>query len=266
MQSTTGPQPPPWVEPKQPSTGPVRAQIQKTLPVPGYRWRHGCGPTVVGMVLGYYDMRGYRDLFPGGAYDQTPEVDQCIASHGDTANPRHYEDYSLPMDSSGDIQPDKSEDPPGDEHTHDSIADFMETSWSSRNNRYGWSWSSDIGPAFRDYTNMRNPDYGPSFAQYRMSNGTLNWSVLTREIDAGCPMIFLVDTGGDNKTDHFVTVIGYRDQPSQQYGCLDTWTPVDAVRWCDFAAMANGQSWGIAYGWSFSLEPQETHARHWQLY
>ncbi|MHC4617912.1 MAG: hypothetical protein ACYTEQ_09185, partial [Planctomycetota bacterium] len=54
---TAGPVPPPEV---------VRADAIKALApvpisgevidtVPAYFWRHGCGPTSVGMVIGYYD-------------------------------------------------------------------------------------------------------------------------------------------------------------------------------------------------------------------
>ena len=31
--------------------------------VPAYSWYHGCGPTAVGSVLGYWDLHGYPNLF-----------------------------------------------------------------------------------------------------------------------------------------------------------------------------------------------------------
>jgi hypothetical protein len=258
-QSTTGPAPPLGVSPKGLATDDMPGGLTKTLPVPGYLWRHGCGPTALGMVIGYYDTQGYVDLFPGDAATQTSDVDQGIASQRNATNPGHYEDYSLPMDSgTPSILPDKSEPPDGDEHPSDSIADFMKTSWSSRGNRYGWSWSSDMGPAFISYVNSRNPSYYPEYQEYYMHYGTLNWGVLTQEIDNNRPMVFLVDTNADGLTDHFVAVIGYRSTPSNQYGCLDTWTPADVVRWCDFKEMASGQSWGISYAWSFSLTGDTT--------
>ena len=90
-----------------------------------------------------------------------------------------------------------------------------------------------------------------------ITNGlVLDLGVLTGEIDSGRPLVFLVDTNADGYADHFVTVVGYRDPPdwpTQQYGCLDTWPPAAVVRWCDFSAMAVGQSWGVWGGWTFGM-------------
>lgn len=254
QQSTTGPEPPPGVAPKlDEDAEPDESEV--TIPgVPGYSWRHGCGPTAVGMVVGYHDMSGFDDLFDGDATTQTGSVNQGIASQRDAGDPGHYEDYSLPKENGGSILPDKSELPAGDEHSHDCIADFMKTSWSSANNKYGWSWSSHISPAYTQYVQQRNPQYVPTCTRYSMSSGTLSWSVLTQEIDAGRPMVFLVDTNANGSTDHFVTIVGYRENPTQQYGCLDTWYPYDTIRWCDFEQMASGQSWGVHSGWAFDID------------
>ena len=35
--------------------------------VPAYKWRDGCGPTAVGMIVGYWDTPGYPDLVPSSA-------------------------------------------------------------------------------------------------------------------------------------------------------------------------------------------------------
>lgn len=253
-QSTTGPVPPPEVM-APPTAVPEQQQggATKTMSVPSYMWRHGCGPTAVGMVLGYYDMHACDYLYAGNAAMQTDQVNQGIASQGGTGSPRHYEDYSLPMDSgTPTIQADKSEQPVGSRHPNDSVADFMRTSWSAAGNRYGWSWSSDIGPAFTGYVNLRNPIYMPACRQYYMG-GSLTWAVLKQQIDNDRPMVFLVDSDGDGYTDHFVTIVGYNDTPVQQYGCLDTWyTP---VRWCTFRGMSNTYAWGVWGGWSFSIQP-----------
>jgi hypothetical protein len=127
----------------------------------------------------------------------------------------------------------------------------MDTSKSTRTNYYGWSWSSDMGPAFVDFVNQQNPTYLSSYQQYNFYNSTLTWPVLTSEIDAGRPMVFLVDSNGDGLTDHFVAIIGYRDSPPLQYASLDTW--YTDVRWENFAEMAPGVPWGIWGGWSFNL-------------
>ena len=258
QQSTTGPTPPPGVEPKVITRlDQMGGASEKTLSVPGYTWRHGCGPTSLGMVIGYYDVYYYPDLIPGDAATQTEDVNQAIASQRSAADPGHYEDYVLPIDSSATgLLPDKSELPLGDEHANDCIADFMKTSWSSRGIYYGWSWSNDIGPAFVSYMNHMNHDYIASYNEYFMGSN-LTWDILTGEIDNNRPMVFLVDSNADGMTDHFVTVVGYRDTPTKQYGCLDTWAPANVIRWCDFKAMANGQAFGIWGGDSFSIYSDE---------
>ncbi|MBN1515306.1 hypothetical protein JXA32_01930 [Candidatus Sumerlaeota bacterium] len=260
QQSTTGPVPPPSVLEKSAMrmAPPAEGRASKTLPVPGYEWRHGCGPTAVGMVIGYYDGLGFDDLIPGDASTQTADVNQCIASQGSGVRgvgvQKHYEDYALPMDSSEpSVLADSSETYPVGCHTDDSIADYMHTSWSSDGNFYGWSWSNMISTAFGSFVDQQNYDYWYSTDDLMISNGTLSWSVLTQEIDNNRPMVFLVDTDGDGYTDHFVTVVGYSDGPPQQYGCLDTWYPYGDVRWCNFSGIGSGVPWGIWGGWSFRM-------------
>ena len=261
-QSTSGPEPFPQVSEKgtMPMAPTAPGGSSKAIAgVPGYSWTHGCGPTAVGMVVGYYDGMGFPDLYPGDAFTQTAEVNQGMASIGSgvrgSGEQRHFENYSLPFDSAGpDPIPDSSETYPVDCHADDSIADFMQTSWSSEGNLYGWSWSSRIIPAFASYVALKNPVYVQTLRQYPMQTGALTWEVLTQEIDANRPMVFLVDTDGNGGTDHFVTIVAYSDGPPRQYGCLDTWYPYEEVRWCNFSAMANGVSWGVWGGWSFRLQ------------
>ena len=262
QQSTSGPVPPASVLDKEVmKMSPLEKEgTSKTIEgVPPYAWWRGCGPTALGMVLGFYDGRGFPDLFDGEAGTQTYSVNQGIASWGSGVRGEgaqlHYEDYSLPMDDGEPaVLPDSSETYPDGCHSDDSIADFMHTSWSADNNFYGWSWSSKVTPALTSYVTLRNPDYVPSVTQYWMGNGTLTWAIVKQEIDNDRPMIFLVDTEGDGSTDHFVTIVGYSDGPPRQYGCLDTWHPVGLVRWCDFSKIATGGPWGIFAGWSFALE------------
>lgn len=265
QQSTTGPTPPHSVLDKgeMKMIPPAQGGTSRIIDgVPAYFWRHGCGPTALGMVVGYYDGRGFPDLFDGDASSQTWEVFKGIASQGSgtrgEGEQQHYEDYSLPMDDGeAAVIPDSSETYPDGCHVSNSIADFMHTSWSADDNLYGWSWSSKIIPAFTSYVALRNPDYVPSATQYWRGNGTLTWDLVKQEIDNDRPMVFLVDTDANGGTDHFVTVVGYSEGPPNQYGCLDTWFPIAEVRWCDFATMANDVPWGIHSGWTFSMENPE---------
>ena len=109
-QSTTGPVPPVTVQERDvisvlgiPPIAPVVIGG-----VPDYTWRHGCGPTAVGNVVGYYDGQGYGDLIPGDASTQTAAVDQVIASQNTTTYPSKYEDYRLQIYSPPTMILDKS--------------------------------------------------------------------------------------------------------------------------------------------------------------
>ena len=256
QQNTTGPVPPEGIQPKTElmSSKSFAGGFDVTvLGVPGYTWRHGCGPTAVGMVIGFWDENGCDDLFEGNASSQTENVNQGIASQGHAGSPGHYEDYSLPIDHYPSRLPDKSELPSGDEHVSNSIADFMFTSWSSKNNLYGWSWSNHIAPAFSNYANYRNSSYVATTEFYPFGS-TLTWDIVTNEIDAQRPMVFLVDSNGDGLTDHFVTVVGYRlEGTTRYYGCLDTWAPADTIRWVRFRGLSSDYPWGVWGGYSFQL-------------
>ncbi|MHC4462824.1 MAG: choice-of-anchor D domain-containing protein [Planctomycetota bacterium] len=251
LYTTTGPVPPTGVAPKVREEAAEAAGELKTILVPGYEWRHGCAPTAVGMVVGYYDTMGY-ELIGGDASTQTKAVNQAIASQGNASNPRHYEDYSLPIDDPDTgLLADNSVVYPAETHTNDCIGDFMRTSWYTLGLYYGDSSAGRIGGAFTSYVNLQNSNYGPDYKEYRMWDGTLNWDVLTNEIDNGRPMAFLVDVTGYGAY-HLVTVVGY-SEVTHEYGCLDTWAPADVIRWCDFRQMAEGVPWGVWEGWSFHL-------------
>lgn len=271
QQSRTGPTPPEAVlkrDAQKPETQKPEARAQDaltavTLPVPAYSWRHGCGPTAVGMVVGYYDGLGYGDLIPGSAAVQTTAVDQAIASGGDYVNPypagseQHYEDYASPQDYTSTGMMDDAYITAGrTPHADNCIADYMHTSKSTSNNYYGWSWSNHIAPAFEAYVMQQNAQYETSTQFYYGSFG-LTWAVLTGEIDAGRPMVFLVDTDGDGGTDHFVTVIGYRTSPTYQYASWDTWSTT-TIRWEDFSFIASGVPWGIWGGWALTVKADLT--------
>jgi len=266
--STTGPYPPKEVTERdsqkvqflRAAGGTISEQV--TLDdVPAYRWRHGCGPTAVGMVLGYYDVNGYVDLIPGPAETQTDDVNQAIASGGTWTSPNppgselHFEDYCIPKD---DHVPNRIDDDyitaGRTPHPDDCVADYMDTSKSTRDLPYGWSYNSDIGPAFVAYVGQQNLGYGPVHTYYPWEGSVLTWNVVKDEIDNGRPMVFLVDSDGNGGTDHFVTVVGYRVNNSiQEYGCLDTWAPAEIIRWEEFQGMSDGVPWGIHSGHAFTF-------------
>ena len=245
MRTTTGPTPPPRVRPPAHARAVQDIQDQVVVPgVPAYIWHDGCGPTSLGMIVGYYDGHGFDALIPGDASQQTTAVSQAIASHQVAGGgPEHYEDYSVPLDYGGPIVSDKSELPAGDEHADDCIADFMDTSRSADGLTYGSSWTNDVGPAFKAYVAGRIPGATVTYSDLRMGS-SLTWNVLTGEIDAGRPMVFLVDSSGDGQIDHAVAAIGYRlNGGTEEYACWDTW--YSTIRWSAFRPVSSAYTFGV---------------------
>jgi len=235
-QSKTGPIPPDGIDIRGHIFRRLRVQAATIISgVPTYIWRHGCGPTAVGMVIGYYDSHGYPNLIPGDASSQSDNVNTSIASI------ENYYDYCLPLDYYPNLLPDKSEAPVGDEHKDNCLADSMKTSQSYYHNCYGWSWDSDIKPSFESFILSLKSYIGVAT---RYSFSSFSWDSLKNEIMNNRPLVFLVDTDGNNSTDHFVTVVGFNSEGGTDYfGCYNTWDP--AVHWYPFRAMAYGRSWGI---------------------
>jgi len=212
-----------------------------------YTWHHGCGPTAAGMVIGFWDSRGFDDLVVGTAANQNVSVDAMIASAD------HYEDYSLPIDDVHTVLPDKSE--LGGAHASNCVADFMHTSWSIEDLPYGWtslttSVSAQYGLSWgmQAYTRQANASYHADAWSEDWRSDTLSaWTRFVDEIDAGFPIVLLVDSDGNGATDHFVTAVGYDDSGgTRRYACYNTWDT--ELHWYDFAAMSIGQSFGVAFG------------------
>ena len=229
--------PPPGMDPGLRRDGKLNGTL--LADVPAYDWTNGCGPTAVGMVVGYWDIRGFGDLVPGDASTQTTAVSAMISSSG------NWNDYCLPLDDGSNILPDMSEPPFGDEHDNDCVADFMNTSRSYNNNAYGWSWFSDTANGWMFYVQSVDPALDPDYEEHVW--GDLSWGDFKAEIDAGRPVGLIVDTDADGSTDHFVTAIGY-DDDNTTYACLNTWDY--QIHWYAFAAMSPGRPFGI-HGASF---------------
>ena len=213
----------------------ARADVTLLGDVPSYEWYHGCGPAATGMIMGYWDARGFDDLIDGSndwlANQQA--VKEMIASPG------HIRDY-VPT-------PDRAASPNDPLHENDCVADFMGSSMDPA--PYGvsyetWQYAGMAGyAASKGYTN----DGGEPVVYF----GGL-WTLLAAEIDAGRPLEFFVDSTADGTPDHFVTAIGYDDTPGAlRYACYNTYD--HDVHWYDFAAPAVGLDYGVRLGVSFRL-------------
>ena len=240
QQSTSGPVPPDGLDH---GIRPASRSQMIISNVPAYIWHHGCGPTALGMVIGFWDGYSNPNLVPGDASTQTDAVGAMIADDNGTAIcdqqwTDHYQDYSCPLDGSGPLLPDRSET--GGAHADNCVGDFMHTSQSAYYNRYGWSWQSDICPAFTQYVNLVDPEAVPEASDYTFD--VFGWDNYKYEIDKSRPMVLLVDTDGDGETDHFVTGIGY-DESTMEYGIRNTWDW--GIHWFSWREMAPGRTWGV---------------------
>lgn len=248
-QSTSGPTPPLTLLPAS-MTVPGTGKPVVSLDVPAYTWIHGCGPTAAGMVMAYWDQepRGFSKLYPASDNTdiQSSSIEEMIASSLQTRS--HYYDYAMPIDDGYSFQPDACSRPSCTPHNNNSMADFMLTSRYSEGNAYGWSWFSDVGPAMSQYVNFINGRYLRTYEPHTI-NYTFNtslWTTYVAEIDAGHPVVFLVDSDGNGGTDHFVTGTGYSWDSANRpiYRFNDTWDH-DKNNWAEFQQMIAGDPWGI---------------------
>ncbi len=189
--------------------------------VPAYIWFHGCSPTAGMMVHGYWDAHGYPDLIPGSNDWNTNRaaILNAIASVGDgdgtSANPGtpgsgHVADYALyggVDDYSGGSYADLSSLNPSGAHSDDSLADFMDTSRSVLGLPHGASYVSMLDNGMRDYAAWLGYSFVAIHAYYSPSA----WDALASEIRFGRPALLNVDSNGDGRVDHTITVAGFRD-------------------------------------------------------
>lgn len=219
--------------------------------VPGYVWRDGCGPTTMGMIIGYYDGNGYDNLVEGSATTATNAVNQMIASHSVAGEARHYEDYSLPKETTATaILSDKSELPTGDEHAADSIADFMKASWSNLGLAYGWSYTHYSQSAFNDYIKSKYPASNPWSTVFYGSS--LTWELYKAEIDAKRPVHLMIDVNGSGDINHSVVGVGYRESNGYpEYAMWTTWSD-SAIAWSKFQPLGTSVYNGVGGAYFFN--------------
>ncbi len=203
--------------------------------VPAYKWYHGCGPTAVASVIGYWDLFGYSNLFDARGDDVflTENIQDHISS------PEHNAKYNSTPD-----------DPNLPVPSFTSIADWFQTSVDPL--KHGLSYLSYADDAFTGYMTYR----GYNFETINNSYSSQLWNDLVLEIDSGHPAMFSVDTDGNGSTDHSVPVLGYDDRGSegQFYGLYTTWSEDESVVWKPFQGLGN--SWGVGVATFVRPQPQ----------
>lgn len=210
--------------------------------VPAYDWYHGCGPTAAASVIGYYDLHGFPLLFDASGWDN---VKLTINVQDQISSPAHNARYDpTPDDPNHPVPP------------HTSIADWMRTSVDPA--AYGASYGTSAVDAFVGYASYRGYQATCSFLNYAPYAVPFTWDLLVAEIDGNHPMLFLVDSDGDSRADHFVPVLGYEDRGSggKYYGAYTTWSEDETVEWFRFRGLSYGQTWGISTGFFVRVTPE----------
>jgi len=207
----------------------ARGEVRVIADAPSYIWYYGCGPTSVGMIVGYWDAHGFDGLIPGSNDWDTNQqaVKDMIASPG------HIRDY-WPY-------PDREATPEDPYHADDCVADFMRASRGSLPSGASYENLQYFGMTL--YVELRGYPNATGSCMY--FGGV--WDTLVKQIDAGRPMELYVDSNSDGSADHFVAAIGYDATPGdEKYACYNTYD--HQVHWYPFARTASGQPYGIRSG------------------
>jgi hypothetical protein len=218
-------------------------ETQKVLSgVPAYEWNHGSAPTAAGMIMAYWDARGYPNLVPGdnsalqddlvghyrpdGPYDPNdgnPYVNEMIASAGHNAN--YWDPNAGPMEGTADPMAD-----PG--HTDDCIADFMKTSRSNIVIKVPGDGTAAIdlenGETLWVYAANGIADYAAyKQCSFRVGvDGTFTLEDLRHEIDGNRPVLAHLYAPGPDYHDYYIVLYGYVNYPGIPAGWVavrDTW-------------------------------------------
>lgn len=183
--------------------------------------------------MGFYDLNGYPNLFDASGDDVflTENVKDHISSPAHNAKFNPTPDANLPF-------------PPWD-----SIASFLGTSRDPLG--YGESYISQSAVAVIGYAAYRGYQFDASLRWYNttISPYYFNWDDIVAEIDAGRPLVFVVDVNGDDREDHMVPVVGYyiRGPNDFYYGIYTTYTEAEDIIWKPWQSMDTGNRWGVSY-------------------
>ncbi|MFC1510293.1 PEP-CTERM sorting domain-containing protein [Candidatus Omnitrophota bacterium] len=197
--------------------------------VPSYNWYHGCGPTAVASVIGYYDLHNYDNLFNVSGWD---DVRLTANVQDEISSPAHNAKYDSTPDAPGPHPPDTS------------IADFFRTSEDPLG--FGWSYLSYVDDAVIGYADYRGYN---GWSVWSKSYLNFTWSDLTADIDNNRPLLFHVDSSGDGGVDHSVPVFGYDDRGASGlwYASYTTWHEPETIDWFQFRAIDSNYRWGVGY-------------------
>ena len=202
--------------------------------VPAYLWYGGCGPTAGGMVLGYWENHGYRNMITAGDGSanwatNADGIRQTIAS------PEYFRDYY-------NAQPDLPSP-----HADNCLADFMGASRGSL--VAGGVYDTKVASGLVNFA--KGQGYAAASGS-KSSYSPILWDKITGEINAGRPVVLLVDSTGDHVGDHFITAIGYDNTASLRFAAYDTYDLT--LHWYNYGSTAMA-SYGVESAMWFNPGP-----------
>lgn len=223
------------------------ATADTILGVPEYTDCGGCVPTGTGMILGYWAMHGYPNLFTaqGSAVNTTADVryDITSAAHAADYGVTDVDPFPLPV-------PDPST----------SIADFLGTGVDTTSptiiNGVGVTPAANIPTGAVGYALYRGYVFQSSInkivtvpphgSQISLTDAE---TLVAGQISENHPMGFVVDPYGTGIGDHYVPVIGwdidYYGTGQPGYECYLNNGQIHGPVWEKFQVCANDEPYGV---------------------
>lgn len=191
---------------------------ERLIHTPGFTWYHGGANAAVGTYLKFYDTHGFSNLFPSQSFEIESSDWSILASDA------HYRDYCVPLDTDYSTPiPDKGYGA----HLPNCIADFTYSSYSFWECTYGETLSENVITGAYTYLLIQYPfrfttldllNFWELDVMVTPSSATVAWNDLKQLIDSNNPAIALVNLDtDDNKLDHAVCIIGYREKGNKRY-------------------------------------------------
>lgn len=225
--------------------------------VPDYAWWYGCSATSAGMMMGYYDINGYKglrydNLVPGGTAELSTFTgttgwnalaNNVIASWGHVTDFYRYKNGTPDYTNSGNgAYGVKRDDARRPYHSFNSLADFMGTSQDSIRNSNGSTtfyynsdgseftatdalngkvWNKDGMYGMLEYLKYAGYNAAQIYTQliYGYDNNTLGFTFADYEAEINAGRVVMIQVEG-----HSMLGYGY-DASTDTVYLHDTWTP-----------------------------------------
>lgn len=200
------------------------AVIERILPGDvALEWHHGCTPTAVGMLMTFLDQNGYDSMVPWNDLIGSPS--NGVLGEEAAASSEHYENYALPMDEGfASALPDKSQ--LGGAHQWNSVADFLNTSFSINGTTYGSTQPGRIRTGMEGYLKNQYPELWFNTYDFFVDTSVwlAAWDLVKTLIDNNLPIVAGVDSSGSGYLDHAILIVGYRESETMlEMIAYNTW-------------------------------------------